>query len=313
VPGLDPVAAVLVRGPMPLSQCAKIVTKICERLALLHDRRRAHGAIAPENVFFRHVGGDLTVELEDTARPGPTYATPERVRGRPEGPSSDVYSLGILFFHMITGRPPFDADSVDQILEQHVSSPPPALAQNELQDVPLELEKLVRSMLAKDPARRPNVRKIASDIDNLDLDSTVMGIRIQTALGGEETETPDLDTSLLRNVKLEVEGRTDPQLVDPYADTLIKNRLELGLDDIDGAGDTYLNLPPPQKPSSGWNEDPTRIVGHPAISHVAAPVPVTDKDEPPLEESSAGSRLLFALGLTFFVAAIVTAVLVLMK
>jgi serine/threonine protein kinase len=313
---LDPVAAVLVRGPMPLSQAAKIVTRICELLAPLHDKRRAHGSICPDNVFFRHVGGELTVQLRSEETPTAMYASPERVRGRPQGPSSDVYALGILLFHMITGQPPFDADTEDEVLEQQLEKPPPPLQYNELQDIPIELEQLVRAMLAKDPARRPAVRKIHADIDNLDLDSTVMGIRIQTALDTEPTETPDLDSSLLQNVRLEHEGRTDPHLVDPYADTLIKNRAELGLDEVDGAQDTYLNLPVAQKPISGWNEDPTRIVDQRPLEAIADPATEPPPDVVPQtrpQPASSGSRVYFVLGLVFFLAAIVTAAVVLVR
>ena len=217
---------------MPLSQSAKIVTQLCELLAPMHDKRRSHGAITPDNVFFRHIGGELTVQLRNGSHPGPSYSTPERARGRPEGPSSDVYSLGVLLFHMITGSPPFEGNE-DEIMEQHLTKAPPALAYNELQDIPIELEQLVRAMLAKDPGRRPVVRKIATDIDNLDLDSTVMGIRIQAALDSTEGE---VDTRLLRNVRVENEGHTDPHLVDPYADTLIKSRKDFGLEEMDTDG-----------------------------------------------------------------------------
>ena len=329
---LDPVASVLVRGPMPLSQSAKIVSKVCELLAPMHDRRRAHLSITPDNVFFRHIGADLTVQLREVSYPSPRYATPERVRGRPEGPSSDVYCLGVLFFHMITGQPPFDSGSAEEILDQHLNRAPPALAYNDLQDIPIELEQLVRAMLAKDPGRRPGVRQIVHDIDNLDLDSTVMGVRIQAALVADpnDTETPDLDTSLLQNVKIELESRTDPHLVDPYADTLIKNRSDFGLDELDeldGAKDTFLNLQAPRKTSLGWNEDPTRIldqnapqdlISDEATAAAGDPLPPTAAMRPatetsPADEGQGRSRLLFGLGLFFFLAALLTLTLVMLR
>ena len=304
---------------MPLAQSAKIVGKVCELLAPLHEARRVHGAVTPDNVFFHHVGGDLTVELRNVATPTPRYATPERIHGKNLGPSSDVYSLGVLFFHMITGVPPFDGESADEIFQQHLEAGPPALQYNELQDIPLELEALVRAMLAKDPSRRPGVRKIAGEIDNLDLDSTVMGVRIQSAL---EPEAPDVDTRLLQNVKIDLDGRTDPHLVDPYADTLIKNRSELlGLDELESQ-DTFLTLPTMKKPTSGWNEDPTKILDHPQEME-AELVQVLDQPTsqemaptttaPSAVEDATGSRVLFYLGLVFFLIALATATVVMLR
>ncbi len=311
---LESVASMLARGPMPLSQSAKIVAQLCALLAPLHDQRRTHSAVTPENVYFRHVGGELTVELRDLATAPTQYATPEQIAGRPEGPSGDVYCLGVLFFHMITGVPPFDGRSKEEIREKHRTKSPPELGHNQLQDIPLELEALVHSMLAKDPFRRPPVRQIATDIDNLDLDSTVMGVRIQAALdpdATEATETPDLDPSLLHNV--DVEARTDPHLVDPYADTLIKDRTELGLDDIEGVSDTHLDFGF-RKPISGWNEeDATRILDQakdalipdPAIAPSAPPRPPA----PPRDRSV----LLFGFGVVFFLAALAMAAFAFMR
>jgi serine/threonine protein kinase len=312
VADLDPVAAFLSRGPMALAQSAKIVGKVCELLASLHETRRAHGAISPENVFFRHVGSELTVELRNVAAPSAFYATPERLQGRTAGPSTDVYSLGVLFFHMITGQPPFKGRTTEEIHQQHLTASPPGLLLNELQDIPAELEALVRAMMAKDPPRRPGVRKIATEIDNLDLDSTVMGVRIQQALDPED---------LLRNVRIENDGRTDPAMIDPYADTLIKNRSELiGLDEVD-LQDTYLSLPTFKKPTSGWNEDTKIIEKHhddevqaeldPALDPANEPVP--DPTAPPAAESSAASRGLFYAGLVFFLIALATATVVMIR
>jgi serine/threonine protein kinase len=293
VSDLLPVASALARGPLPLAQSAKIIARVCQLLAPLHDGRRVHRAVSPDNVWFRHVGGELTVELRDTMLPTALYANPERIAGQPEGTSSDVYCLGVLFFHMITGVPPFEGGTEAAILEKHRTQGPPALAYNELQDVPLELEALVRAMLAKDPQRRPAVRKIAGDLANLDLDSTIMGVRIQEVLAQERG--------------------TDPQLIDPYGDTFIRKRSDFHIDipDVETTTDTILHMEAPKKPSSGWNEaDATRILMR--KDEISLPPPAEPSEPAPLPEAQ-GSRLFFAFGLLFFLVAIVTAAIVVVQ
>jgi hypothetical protein len=331
VADLSPVAKVLARGPMPLSQSAKIVLRLCRLLEPIHAEGSRHGAVVPENVLFRHVGSDLTVELGDDALTPPQYVAPERVRGEAEGPGSDVYAMGVLFFHMISGFPPFDGDTSDEILGKHLDQSPPPLAASELQDIPIELERLIGSMLAKRAADRPSIGSVLERLENIDLDSTVMGERLQSigALGAapdDEVETRPPERKLLENVavdqrKLAATGarimasldprpggppvdperlRTDPVIVDPYADTLIRNRVELGLERVDGDQDTALSVErqrvPVVLPKAGgqWSDDSTRIL--------------EESRALPAEAVAGGaarsSRLIFVVGAGFFIGAL---------
>src|SRR5688500_444354 len=85
----------------------------------------------------------------------PRYMSPEQIRGRDVGPSADVYSLGAVIYHALTGRPPFDGESKFDVLAAHVGLPPTAMRDSfpDCKATP-RLEQTVLKCLAKDPAYR---------------------------------------------------------------------------------------------------------------------------------------------------------------
>src|SRR5207247_7978983 len=80
------------------------------------------------------------------------YSPPEQIQGLPVDGRADVYSLGCVIYHCLTGRPPFTRDSEFAVLQAHLSDPPPALS-SEL-DVPQAVDEVIRTALAKDPESR---------------------------------------------------------------------------------------------------------------------------------------------------------------
>ncbi|WP_148256744.1 serine/threonine-protein kinase [Kribbella flavida] len=81
------------------------------------------------------------------------YISPEQVRGGKATPASDWYSLGCVLYELLEGVPPFVADTVEQVLRQHLEAPPPPVRRT---DAAPGLGELVLRMLAKDPAQRPS-------------------------------------------------------------------------------------------------------------------------------------------------------------
>ena len=75
---------------------------------------------------------------------------PEQARGRPTSPATDVYSVGVVLYEMLSGAPPFTERSAVELAMRHVQDPPPALPE----DTPRALEEIVARALAKDPAER---------------------------------------------------------------------------------------------------------------------------------------------------------------
>jgi serine/threonine protein kinase len=161
-------------APMPASRCAEIVIPLCGVLAEAHQVGILHRDIKPANVFLHRSRMGETVKVLDfgiaklvdsgqslTVEGGivgtPAYMAPERFRGAVLDGKSDVYSVGVMLYQMLSRRLPFeggpDADLL-AVAMMHLNEEPPPLKSN----VPAAVEEVVRAALAKDPARRPGAR-----------------------------------------------------------------------------------------------------------------------------------------------------------
>ena len=84
----------------------------------------------------------------------PRYMSPEQCSGHKTDERSDIYSLGVILYEMLAGRPPFDAPTATAIAIKHIQQPPPSLKDLRA-DIPLELDRFLRQVLDKDPEKRP--------------------------------------------------------------------------------------------------------------------------------------------------------------
>ena len=163
------------RDPVLREHPEEIVRQVVAALAHAHHNGVVHRDVKPENVLVSTENG-LEVKLIDFAiavlygqrwkqwlrwlgrgtgvRGTKTYMSPEQIQGRPLDPRSDIYSLGIMLFEMVTGRPPFLQIDADQLLEAHVSQEPPPLSRL-VPEVNPVFEELVAMMLRKDRDLRP--------------------------------------------------------------------------------------------------------------------------------------------------------------
>jgi len=161
----------------PWSVVKPLFAALCEALAFAHEHGVAHRDLKPANVMVDRAGVLKLVdfglgqagELERLTRTGrmvgtPTYFPPERLRGEDEGPAGDQYSLGVLLFELLAGRPPFVGEEAAHIFAQHLRSRPPDL--RDLCAVPSEVAAAVRRMLAKNPHERfASVRAVLEAVD----------------------------------------------------------------------------------------------------------------------------------------------------
>jgi eukaryotic-like serine/threonine-protein kinase len=151
------------RGPLAISEAWEIAEQLCRALAHAHARRVVHGDIKPANVLMSQLGsvkvGDFGVaRLAEGSSAGaaatiagtPKYMAPEQARGRGTTTASDVYSVGVVMYEMLAGRPPFSGTSVVDLALAHLQDPPPPLPS----DVPEPLVDVVSRALAKDPRDR---------------------------------------------------------------------------------------------------------------------------------------------------------------
>jgi eukaryotic-like serine/threonine-protein kinase len=175
-------------GPMDPVEAGHIIGQIAEGLAHAHAAGIIHRDVKPQNIlvdiegrakltdFGIATGLDWTRVTREGAIVGSTrYMSPEQVQGRPVDQRSDLYSLGIVFYELLAGRPPFDGVTVTDIGRQHIRTPPPPLGQ-ERPDLPPGLERLVQRCLEKLPeARFESMDEFLGALTGLDLHTLERG------------------------------------------------------------------------------------------------------------------------------------------
>jgi predicted Ser/Thr protein kinase len=151
----------------------RLIRNVCAGVSAAHKRGVIHRDIKPDNIIVIAPDEDdehETVKVVDfgiaklldqgrsvtqtgTMVGTPYYMSPEQCRGEPLDPRSDVYSLGAVLYEILTGRPPFIAETVTGVITKHLHDSPAPLAHSLA--VPPELAAATMRALAKDPADRP--------------------------------------------------------------------------------------------------------------------------------------------------------------
>jgi serine/threonine protein kinase len=163
-PALD---AKLREGPLPWRQACALLIDVAGALETAHGSGMVHRDLKPANLLLTTDGhakiADFgLVRLEDRQRitqrvrtlGTPLYSAPEVVRGDGSGAPSDVYALGAIAFEMVAGQPPFKTLDYVQLMDAHLTAPPPGTSAYPA-DCPPALIELVTRMLAKASAERP--------------------------------------------------------------------------------------------------------------------------------------------------------------
>ncbi len=151
---------------LPIADAIKFTANISDAVGYAHQRGLVHRDIKPANIMLdvqgqailmdfgivKILGGDShtsTGAVVGTAR----YMSPEIIRGEVADHRSDIYSLGVTLYEMLSGRPPFMADSAMTLMMMHLNDPVPNM-RSFRQDVPAELVRVVEKCLAKDRNER---------------------------------------------------------------------------------------------------------------------------------------------------------------
>lgn len=152
---------------LPLPRVLKLGVQMVRALARAHDFEVIHRDLKPENVFV--MPGDriklldfgIARSTQDSRLTSvgeifgtPEYMAPEQGTSTDAGPAADIYSLGIIFFEMLSATLPFEAPNAPTMLVKHLSEPAPRLRSREPQ-VPESFDELIFDMMAKTPAERP--------------------------------------------------------------------------------------------------------------------------------------------------------------
>jgi len=150
---------------MPLEEVVRIFCALCDALDYAHAQGRVHRDIKPANIMFdgerlvltdfgiASIVGGTRYTATGAMVGTPAYMSPEQGQGEPGDVRSDVYSLGVILFEMVTGQVPYDADTPLAIVLKHLNEPLP-LPRQVSADVPPAMERVILKALAKSPGDR---------------------------------------------------------------------------------------------------------------------------------------------------------------
>jgi serine/threonine protein kinase len=177
-----PLATALERGPMSPEKAVELVRKVAQAMQAAHSHGTVHRDLKPANIMIDRNGEPVIMDFglarrtswaDDSREPGtsqpiaqgltqfgsvlgtPAYMPPEQARGDVEaiGPQSDVYSLGVILFELLTGRRPFVADDTAELIQKIVNDSPPKLSEFYPWIDP-KVEAACSKALAKSPSER---------------------------------------------------------------------------------------------------------------------------------------------------------------
>lgn len=155
-------------GPLPWTEALEIVIQTARALLHAHLKRFSHRDVKPSNIILtrgsQYRSNHIEVKVTDfgLAAPigkteqhfmgTPRYASPELIEGRAPDHRSDIYALGITFFELLTGRVPFDAETLPELFRQHQQGVRPQVPADR---APWRLRQLILEMMDADPLKRP--------------------------------------------------------------------------------------------------------------------------------------------------------------
>jgi len=180
--GRGTLAELLASGPLDPSRVAVIGRIVCEALSYAHGHGIVHRDIKPANILITEdgtlkvadfgiakaafAGGDLTTT--GAVLGTVTYISPEQAKGLEPDARSDLYSIGVVLYELLTGRPPFAGDNQVATAMQHLREDPPP-PRSIRGGVPRGLESVILTALAKDPDERfPTALAMAKALADVD-------------------------------------------------------------------------------------------------------------------------------------------------
>jgi serine/threonine-protein kinase len=151
---------------LSLTETVQIMAPVCDAVAYAHQQGMIHRDLKPANVMLNPSGQPILMDFGVAKMLGDVqhtatgavigtalYMSPEQARGERPNERSDIYSLGVVLYEMITGGPPFMADSAISLMMKHVTQPVPDIHQIN-RTAPDLLVAVTKKALAKDPADR---------------------------------------------------------------------------------------------------------------------------------------------------------------
>jgi len=159
-------------GAQPARRVAHILEQVCGALGEAHARNLIHRDIKPGNIILcergmipdvakvvdfglvKDIAPEATGQSTQVIVGTPHYLAPEQLLGRPIGPAVDLYALGLVGYELLTGKKPFEGNTVMEYATKHITQKPPRPSDISAVHVPPELEAIIMRCLEKEPDQR---------------------------------------------------------------------------------------------------------------------------------------------------------------
>jgi len=182
-------------GRLSSDKAVEIARQVCAGLGAAHERGVIHRDLKPANLMLDGAGKiritdfglasiAATLEAADLRAGTPAYMAPEQLEGKQVTPKSDLYSLGLVLYEILTGKRAFDASTLPELMKQREKSAP-ASPSSVVRDLDPAVERVILRCLEHDPAQRPaSALQVAAALPG--------GDPLAAALAAGETPSPEM-------------------------------------------------------------------------------------------------------------------------